>query len=304
MKKINVTFDGTADTTGYLFSLTKSLSASLRNSKYRDWADDIVASSGFAFRMWVDTNQLCPSATSIWDFKMQKPWVENGGLTCDYVERLWGEDAVEESRRSLAIEMIKKAIDNETAPVAWDISGYEWGLIIGYDDDTGTLYTLKTDGNEDSIPYEKLGRLHIPILSVLAVTGQTEKSMEQVVADTKNIAVSHLRGEEWCENAKGLSAYDALIEFINNKLSNDTAWNLEYYLGTYAALKWYGWKFFEKYHEPDLAELYKTVYDLWKKAFDLKIAYDVTDSEIKNQIVELLTFAKEAETKAVVIMSK
>lgn len=57
MKKINVSFDGTTDTTGYLFSLMKSLSASLRCSKYHDWADDIVASSGFAFRMWVDSNQ-------------------------------------------------------------------------------------------------------------------------------------------------------------------------------------------------------------------------------------------------------
>lgn len=303
MKKIHVSFDGTTDTTGYLFSLMKSLHASLRCSKYSAWADDIVASSGFAFRMWVDPDQLCPSATSIWDFKMQKPWVENGGLTCGYVERLWGEDAVEEIRRSLAISLIKQAIDADTVPVAWDISGCEWGLIIGYDDDTSTLYTLKTDGSEDSIPYEKLGRLEIPILSLLAVTGNSEKPVENIIADTKKLAVSHLRGEEWCENPQGLSAYDALTEFIGNKLSGDTAWNLEYYLGTYAALKWYAWKFFAKYSEPVLADLYKTVYGSWQKAFESARSYDITDGQIKKQIIGLLQTARQAEIHAVEIMS-
>lgn len=302
MKKLNVTFDGTYDATGYLFSLAKCLSASIRCSRYKDYADDIVATSGFAFRMWVDVNSLCPSATSIWEFKQQKPWVENGGLLCNYVERLWGEDAEEESRRHAAIEMIKTSIDNDVAPVAWDISGCEWGLVIGYEDETQTLYTLKINGNADSIPYEKLGRLDLPILSVLAVTGSTDKLPERIMADTKKLAVSHLRGEEWCDNAKGLSAYDGLLGFIKDKLTADTGWNLEYYLGTYGALKWYAWKFFEKYKEPALADLYKTVYDAWKEAFDVKCSQDVSDVEVKNKIVMLLQTAKEAEEKAVAMM--
>lgn len=300
MKKRNVTFEGTTDTTGYLFSLMKSLHASLWCSRYRDRADDIVASSGFAFRMWVDPKGLCPSATSIWDFQMQKPWVENGGLACGYVQRLWGEDAVEESRRAEAAELIKNSIDDGIAPVAWDISGCEWGLITGYDGDT--LFTRKIDGSEDSIPCEKLGRLELPILSVLAVTGRTEKPAQQIVTDTKKLAVSHLRGEEWCENAQGLAAYDALTGFIDTRLSDDTAWNLEYYLGTYAALKWYAWKFFEKYNEPSLADIYKTVYASWKTAFDLKLSRGIGD-QAKAQIIDLLQTAKQAEARAVEIMS-
>lgn len=302
MKKLNVTFHGTTDTTGYLFSLAKSLSASLRCSKFSAYADDIVASSGFAFRMWVDGGSLCPSATSIWEFKKQKLWVENGGLACEYVERLWGADAVEEERRLAAIDMIKSSIDNEVAAVAWDISGCEWGIIVGYDDETETLYTLKINGKEDSIPYAKLGRLDLPILSVLTVVGRTDKPTEEIVAGTKKLAAQHLHGKEWCDNAKGLAAYDALIEFVNSKLTADAAWNLEYYLGTYAALKWYAWKFFEKYKESALADLYKSVYDAWQGAFDLKCAKDVTDAEVKKQIADLLAAAKEAETKAVEVM--
>jgi hypothetical protein len=297
MKKLNVSFEGTTDTTGYLFSFAKCLSAALRHSKYADFAYDIIASSGFAFRMWMAPD-LCPSATSVWEFRKQKPWVENGGLSCDYVERLWGEDAVEEERRLAAIETIEKSIDNGIAAVAWDISGCEWGLITGYDDNTQTLYTLKISGSEDSIPYEKLGQLELPIMSVLTVTGASSKTQADIIADTKKLAASHLRGEEWCDNVKGLAAYDALIGYIREKYTPDVSWNLEYYLGTYAALKWYAWKFFDKYGETELAGLYKTVYESWKAAFDMKTSCDVSDTQVQSEIISMLTAANEAEKKA------
>lgn len=303
MKKLHVTFDNTTDTTGYLFSLAKCLSASLRCSKYSEYADDIIASSGFAFRMWVDGESLCPSAMSIWEFKKQKTWVENGGILCAYVERLWGEDSVEEERRIAAIELIRKSIDCGVAPVAWDISGCEWGIIIGYDDETQVLRTLKISGDEDSVPYENLGRLELPILSVLTVIGRQDKAEDRLVSDTKKLALSHLNGEEWCDNAKGLAAYDALITFVKNKLSTDTAWNLEYYLGTYAALKWYAWKFFEKYDEQELSEIYKCVYESWQNAFDCKRSADITDGDTKVQIIEFLESAKNAEKRAIKLMA-
>lgn len=303
MKKMQVTFENTTDTTGYLFSLAKCLSATLQCSPYEDYAEDIVASSGFAFRMWVAPD-LCPSATSIWDFSKQKHWVENGGLTCDYVERLWHEEAVTDERREEALAMIKHSIEKEVAVVAWDISGCEWGIITGYDDEASMLYTLKVDGSEDGISYDKLGQLEIPILSVLAVAGQKDKEAKQIVEDTKKLAASHLRGEEWCENTQGLAAYDALIEIINNRLSADLAWNLEYYLGTYGALKWYAWKFFEKYGEKQLAELYQTIYQAWQSAFDCVRSGDVTAKETKAQLAQFLQAAKEVETQALLFMAE
>lgn len=313
MKKLHVTFDETTDTTGYLFSLAKCLSASLRCGGYKEYADDIIATSGFAFRMWVDGESLCPSATSIWEFKKQKPWIENGGLICEYVERMWGEDAVEEERRLAAIEIIKRSIDNGVAAVVWDVGGCEWGIVTGYDTEKELLYTLKGNGSEDFLPFEKLGQLEIPILSVLAISGKAEKTAQQLVADTKRFALSHLKGEEWCDNAKGLAAYNALIEFVGGKLSmdklsidnlsTDTAWNLEYCLGTYAALKWYAWKFFEKYGERELAEIYKAVYEAWKNAFDCKCSCDITEEDVRNRIIGFLASAENAEKKAVDIMS-
>ena len=145
MKKLNITWDGIHDSTGYLFSLAKSLCCAVKNSPWAEYAEDIVATSGFAFRMWVAAD-LCPSSTSIWEFGKQPAWVTSGGLDCEYTERLWNEDAIEEKRRLAAIEQIKKSIDKGIPAVSWDIGVPEWGLIIGYDDDTQMFATLAVNG--------------------------------------------------------------------------------------------------------------------------------------------------------------
>lgn len=209
MKILNVTWDGIQDPTGYLFSFAKSLSCAVKHSPWPEYAEDIVATSGFAFRMWV-TPDLCPSATSIWEFRMQKSWVENGGFTAEYVERLWGVEAEqEEARRREAVETVKRSIDRGIPAVSWDIGVPEWGLITGYDDAAATFATLSITGEGDQ-PYTLLGKRELPILSVLTLCGRTGKPEEAVLRDTMHLAVSHLGGEEWCENAKGLDAYPAL----------------------------------------------------------------------------------------------
>lgn len=189
MAKLNVTFDGITDTTGYLFSLAKCVAAVLKNSEYESYAEDIIAASGFAFRMWADPKQLCPSAASIWEFKKQKQWFENSGLVCGYTERLWGEDAVEEARRCAAVEQIRASIDSGCGAVAWDISGCEWGILTGYDDEAACFDTLKIDGSRSQVPYEKLGKLELPILSVLTILGNRKK--QQPISLRKPNALPH-----------------------------------------------------------------------------------------------------------------
>ena len=295
MKKVNVSFEGVKDTTGYLFSLAKCLSAVLRGGEYEEYAEDVIAASGFAFRTWAAAD-LCPSAMSVWEFRKQKPWAENCGLVCDYTERMWDEGAVEKERREKAIGIIRQSIDSGIGAVVWDLGDCEWGIVTGYDDESQTLYTLNINWSESSIPYEKLGQLEIPILSVLTVVGKKAKGKEQIMADTKALIAAHLRGEEWCgENTQGLAAYDTVIAFIKDMLTADNAWNLEYYLGTYAALRYYGWKFFEKYGEMELAGRYEKVHNCWQEAFELKRSSDVTDMKVKEKLVSLLEHAKEEE---------
>ena len=88
MKKLDITWNETFDSTGYLFSFAKALSCAVKNSPYSDLAEDIVASSGFAFRMWIAAD-LCPSETSIWDFGRQPEWIQNGGLAVTHINCCW-----------------------------------------------------------------------------------------------------------------------------------------------------------------------------------------------------------------------
>lgn len=297
MKKLNVTWNGVYDSTGYLFSFAKALATAVKNSPYSNYYEDIIATSGFAFRTWVAPD-LCPSATSIWSFDEQKNWVESGGLTCDYIDRLWGQESIEEERRLAAIDVIKKSIDNGIPAVSWDIGIPEWGLITGYDDEKQKLTTLSVTGEEGEMDYLSLGKREIPILNVLTVTGTNNKSQDDIISDTLKLAKAHLKGEEWCDNKKGLEAYPALISFLDCDFDPNISWNLEYYLGTYAALKYYAWKFFEKYNLIELCNLYKTVYESWQKAFELKTSTDLSIKENRDNITKLLKTAEECEKQA------
>lgn len=305
MKKLNVDWSGIEDRTGFLFSFAKSLAAAVKNSPYSDLFEDIIATSGFAFRMWVDANGLCPSATSIWDFESQKKWVENGGIICDYAGRYWEQDDIEKERREKAIGIIKASIDKGIPAVSWDIGVPEWGLVIGYDDENMTFEALSIQGEYLKMSYDILGKREIPILSVLTVVGKSDKSKDDIYYDTLKIAVSHLKGEEWCDNNKsGLEAYPALIVFFDEKFSPDLSWNMEYYLGTYGGLKLYAYKYFEKVGSEELASLYKKVYDNWLKAFNLKTNEDINDRNIREQIIGLLKESYDCEVKAVEMMEQ
>ncbi|HHT36057.1 MAG: hypothetical protein ACE3NC_00925 [Candidatus Wallacebacter cryptica] len=301
MKKLNISWEGVGDTTGYLFSFAKCLSAAVRHSPYHELAEDIVASSGFAFRMWVDP-ELCPSATSMWSFKQQKPWVESGGLSCQYVERLWNQDDIAEERRLAAVELVKSSIDMGIAVIGWDIGLPEWGLIIGYDDQLQKLAVLDVAGRGGQMDYNELGKREIPILSVLAVTGRNHKSQDETIADTLKLAKTHLNGNDWCPNPSGLAAYPALIKHFEADFNPDLSWNMEYYLGTYAALKHYAWRFFDKYGLKDLAGLYKTGFECWQRAFETKAKTDLTEAVSRQEIVELLKTAEECEREAARLM--
>lgn len=302
MKELDVTWGkGIFDPTGYLFSYAKSFGTLFKNSPYFKYAEDSIATSGFAFRMWVDEKTLCPSAMSMWDFALQRVGAENSGYTCEYISRLWGEDAVEEERRLQALDAIRRTIDNGIPAVSWDVGNCEWGLVTGYDDEAKLLRCLIISGAKADLPYDKLGKNELPILSVLTITGKTEKNAEAVYQDTLKTAVSHLRGEEWCENVKGLDAYPALIKFINDQYAPDS-WSITYYLGTYAGLKYYAWKYFEKQRNTDLSNLYKNIYGGWKTAFALQQSNSEKNPAIGEKIIDSLNTAYENEKAALNLM--
>jgi hypothetical protein len=303
MKKLDITWDGVTDPTGYLFSFAKALSRAVQASPWHEYAEDIIATSGFAFRMWV-AEDMCPSATSIWKWDDQKPWVESGGIACSYVGRVWGQEDIEEQKRLEAIEVIKRSIDQGIPAVVWDIGVPEWGLVTGYDDKRETFVTLAINLSEGGMAYDTLGKREIPILSALTVTGTTGKPRGEILKDTIKLALGHLRGEEWCDNAKGLSAYPAILKFLEKGLDPEDSWTTEYCLGTYAALKYHGWKYFEKEKQEPLAELYQAVYQSWQEAFTVKTNEDIRQTAARERIAEALASAYRHEQEAVKVMEK
>jgi len=137
---------------------------------------------------------------------------------------------------------------------------------------------------------------------VLTVTGITSKTGEEIYRGTKAIAAAHLRGEEWCDNAKGLEAYDALIHCVKT-LPEDAAWNVEYALGTYSALRWYAQDYFRKcldagYGDAELYNLYRRSYMEWDLAWQALRAGNFADTAGREKIIFHLQQARQAETAA------
>ncbi len=307
MKSLPITWNPVPDTTGYLHTLAKSVAAILCHSSLSAAAEDVVAAAGFAHRMWVAAD-LCPSAMSIWDFSRQTAWFANAGLSCDYVSRMWEEGAFEEERRTAAITQIKSGIDRGIGSTAWDVGRCEWGIIRGYDDTEALLEVLKPDGNTVTLQYDRLGNLDIPILSVLTPRAYEPKPADILVRDTITLAASHLRGEEWSGgNVSGMAAYDTLIACVESG-EFDSAWNLDYYLGTYAALKSHAAAFYDR-HRADhpscdaLTAEYRTVSDAWHHAYRCKIS-DTGHTDKRGVILNALRTAQSAEARALAVMQQ
>jgi hypothetical protein len=171
----------------------------------------LMGSSGFAFRSFVN-EVFCPSAMSIFKWSAVLPEaVEQAGYSCGYVSRMWDEEALEEQRREEAHAAILEGIDRGAPAVVWDVADVEWGLIIGYDEDSELYETLSHEGKSSSLAYKRLGRNGIDILSVAIPGAANSRDREDVILNSLKMAIAHADGEEWTERPKyqnGLAAFD------------------------------------------------------------------------------------------------
>lgn len=303
MKNLNLSWkDGIEDTTGLILSFSKALGLAVTKGVSPEAAEDITATSGFAFRMWVDEKELNPKAMVSWKQDKQKSWVENGGLTCNYVGRDKGQEDLGEEKRKEIENIIIESIDKGIPAVVWKVGGEEWGLITGYDDDNRNYNTLLITGDTKNMSYDSIGNDPESFLSVLTVTGKNEKTENEILMGTLKIAVEHLKGEEDCNYVTGLDAYPALMRFFNESFDDGLVWNMEYHLGTFSALKYYAYRYFNKYEVKELKNIYQIIYQKWKAAFDHIRYKDISDEGYRSIAAGYLKEAYEAEKKALGIM--
>jgi hypothetical protein len=171
----------------------------------------LMGSSAFAFRINV-SEVLCPSAMSVFNWSAELPEaVEQAGYDCRHIARFWDEEHREEERRTEAHAAILAAIDGGAPAVVWDIHDVEWGLAIGYDEETRSYATLTHQGHPSSLPYDRLGHNGIDILSVAIPGEPNHRTREEAVLRSLTAAIAHAMGKEWTERPayqNGLAGYD------------------------------------------------------------------------------------------------
>jgi hypothetical protein len=199
------------DEPGIAHSYLAGLATALRHLDGRLDPFRLMGASGFAFRIFVNET-FCPSAMSVFDWSALLPEaVEQAGHRCTYVSRLWEEGEVEEPRREEAHQAIVEGLEEGRPAVVWDVHEAEWGLIVGCDDRREEYATLTCAGRDSTLPFDRLGRNGIDILSV-AIPGESNgRSRDEIVRRSLEAAVAHAEGREWMDRPKyqdGLAAFD------------------------------------------------------------------------------------------------
>jgi hypothetical protein len=124
---------------------------------------------------------------------------------------MWDEGDKKQARREQAQAAIFKGIDEGVPAVVWDIADVEWGVIIGYNEDSQTYETLTCQGKRSSLAFEKLGQNGNNILSVAIPKEPNRRSREEVILNSLKVAVAHAEQKEWTDRPKyqnGLAGYD------------------------------------------------------------------------------------------------
>ncbi len=173
--------------------------------------DEVSVRTGFAFRI-ITHKELCPSATSVFDWNYLSEGAKNCGLKIKYISRLWHEEELKEERRKKAIEMIKNSIERGIPAVVWDVGIPEWELITGYDDEEQMFFGIGVIGNDEiKLAYDKLGEREIPILSVTIIDGKEEIDEYDALLISLQWFVNHYEKKEWCERPDYEDGYEAYL---------------------------------------------------------------------------------------------
>lgn len=233
--------------TCHLHSYTKAVLTALEAQESRVDPVWVAGTSGTAFRIWAHQD-LCPSATSVFDWSLLPRGVENAGWSCDYHSRLWHEESVAEERRKAAHKAIVKALNEGKVPVCWDIGIPEWGVITGYDDETQEYAAISVLAEPAPLKYGQLGRRELPIMSVTIIEGRNNTDRREAVLNSLRIAVKHAEQGEWLERPAyqdGPAAYETWADALEKLAEGGEQNMLSYYAGTYLAARHYAKPYLE-----------------------------------------------------------
>jgi hypothetical protein len=284
----------------------------------------LMGTSAFAFRIF--TNEiLCPSAMSMFSFREVLPEsIEQSGYNSIYIERMWGDLKLEKEKRAEAHEAIVHAIGKGIPAIVWDIADAEWGLVVGYDDKSKTYMTMTHKGKPSVLPYKKLGKNGIDILSVLILGAPNIRSREEIINNSLNAAIEHAEGKEWIDDRpkyqNGLSAFDLWASIfdkwawiVNSGKSGNIKMDLHffarYYAGHYYSARCYARDYLKRIAVGN--QLLKTTGLAYEKVANyiepiwaFFSSQNKPDGSILKSFAENILRAKKYETDAIKLIKK
>ena len=266
----------------------------------------LMGATAFAFRIFVN-EIMCPSAMSMFDWTAVLPEaVEQMGRDCYYISRLWNESEHEEARKRQAQELICTGIDSGIPAVVWDIADAEWGVVTGYDNPTKVFTALTWEGTETALPYDRLGRNGIDILSVTIPGGGNGRSREEIIANALQAAVNHAEQKERIDEpqyTEGLTAYDQWATIFelwaklvkagkDENIGVDIYSYAEYYASHYYSARCYARDFLDEI-KGDNVNLEKA-FQAYKKVADFLKPVREQTPRVNNRGIELLSSHAES----------
>ena len=196
-----------------------------------------MGASAFAFRIIVHET-LCDSATDWWQ------WIEIGseslaqsGYACATMQHEGGGTKEVDQHRMEAHEKIVDSIDKGVPVIVWDVSSFDWGVIVGYDNKKSTYSAISYGSGKPilcDVPYTKLGYNSLPMekLTVLIPGAPNNRNKDVIIRNSLKAAVEHAEGREWSERPRyenGLSAYEQWAKGLEHKHPGKdfdaTGWN-------------------------------------------------------------------------------
>lgn len=303
---------------GIRHSYTASLATALNYTTGELDPVRLMGTSAFAFRIFIN-EVMCPSAMSVFDWSTILPEaIEQYGYGCVYLSRLWDEDDKEEERREAARTAIVEGIDRGAPAIVWDIAGHEWGLIVGYDENRQIYETLTYQGESSSLPFEKLGRNGIDILSVGIPSERNGRSREEVILRSLKAAIAHAEQREWVDRPQyqdGLPAYDLwallydrwaliLAHGKGDRIPSDIPSHAAYYATHHYSARCYARDYLRSIANGSetlqrAAASYEAVASQLKPVWDHALTLSKPDSKALSRMAENIRSAKAAEQEGI-----
>ena len=191
--------------------------------------------TGIAARFCMDSRCSALPITD-YDWLKENPlFMKRIGVTTDVFFAKATNECFKQTQ-SLAVERIKKSIDNNQAVTLWGVDTGEFGIIYGYDDEDGAFFTkgIGTNNTDYSIPvlYNNLGKTFesAPILYCEIPVAKHDIDWKQAYIDSLRIYSDEMKSDV-CDSDRsyGIKAYDTIIDAVKNNRCDEIG--LRYCIG-------------------------------------------------------------------------